>query len=107
MKSKTVFNNNFKLPLMKTAMKKGVISGVVVLLAILSGCEQPVKEQTTQEQPVQQQTTQQQQTQQQAGQEQSSQQQTASKWTCPHCGGEFDAPGKCPTCGMDLTPKQG
>lgn len=27
------------------------------------------------------------------------------KWTCPHCGGEFDKPGKCPGCNMDLVEK--
>jgi len=26
-------------------------------------------------------------------------------YTCPMCGGEFDKPGKCPKCGMDLVPK--
>ena len=25
-------------------------------------------------------------------------------YTCPMCGGEFDKPGKCPKCGMDLVP---
>jgi len=26
-------------------------------------------------------------------------------YTCSMCGGEFDKPGKCPKCGMDLVPK--
>ncbi|MFN3551066.1 MAG: heavy metal-binding domain-containing protein [Endomicrobiia bacterium] len=25
-------------------------------------------------------------------------------YTCPMCGGEFEKPGKCPKCGMDLVP---
>jgi len=29
-----------------------------------------------------------------------------AKYTCPHCGGDFDAPGKCPACGMDLVEKK-
>lgn len=41
-----------------------------------------------------------------AQQTETKQKQEKTTYTCPMCGGDFDEPGKCPKCGMDLIEKK-